>query len=105
MTNTGSDATPLTAPPSTAQEVIQQQTSTQDYVVLRWAVIGLLAAIVISLVGVLVLAYEGIPTPDGIIAIGSAGVGALATMLVRPPLFPVAPTRQPPPPTGDRRAA
>lgn len=80
--------TPETA---TATEVIRQQVSSQDYVVLRFAVIGLMLAIIVSLLGVVFLAWQGKELPDGIVAIGSASVGALATMLVRPPLFPEPP--------------
>jgi uncharacterized integral membrane protein len=82
--------TPETA---TATEVIRQQVSSQDYVVLRFAVIGLMLAILVSLIGVVFLAWAERELPDGIVAIGSASVGALATMLVRPPLFPPEPTR------------
>ena len=90
----------LLAPPlSSSQDVIQQQTSAQDYVVLRFAVLGLILAVAVALAGVLVLAYSDKKTPEGVLAIGSAAVGALSTMLVRPPLFP--PARAPMP--GDRR--
>lgn len=73
---------------ATATEVIRQQVSSQDYVVLRFAVVGLMLAILVSLLGVIFLAWQERELPDGIVAIGSASVGALATMLVRPPLFP-----------------
>lgn len=100
--NTGGPA--LQAPPSTSQEVIQQQTSAQDYVVLRFAVLGLLAAVVVSLLGVLILAATDKPSPEGVLAIGSAAVGALSTMLVRPPLFPPGrANQQGGPQPGDRR--
>jgi uncharacterized integral membrane protein len=70
------------APPG---EVIRQQATAQDYVVLRLAVVGLILAIVLALVGTVTLAWYDKAVPDGVIALGSAGVGALATMLVRPP--------------------
>lgn len=70
----------LTDPSS--EQVIQRQSTSQDYTVLRYAVIGLMLAMTISLVGVILLSWKGIPTPDGIVAIGSAAVGALATMLI-----------------------
>lgn len=66
-------------------EVIRQQATSQDYVVLRMAVIGLILATIVALVGTCVLTWFEKAAPDGIVAIGSAGVGALATMLVRPP--------------------
>lgn len=72
----------LTEPSS--EQVLQRQTTSQDYVVLRYAVIGLILALIISMVGVIYLAWKGIAAPDGIIAIGSAAVGSLATMLIRP---------------------
>lgn len=78
----------LSPPLSSPAEVIQQQTSAQDYVVLRFAVLGLLLAVAVSLGGVLLLAWSNKNVPEGILAIGSAAVGALSTMLVRPPLFP-----------------
>lgn len=74
--------TPETAAP---HEVIQQQASSQDYFILRIAVIGLIFAVIIALIAVSILAWFEKPLPDGVLAIGSAGVGALATMLVRPP--------------------
>lgn len=79
-------------------EVIRQQATSQDYVVLRLAVVGLIIATVFALVGTVLLSWFGKAAPDGVVAIGSAGVGALATMLVRPP--------QPPAVTNviDRRA-
>lgn len=86
---------PASAAPS---EVIRQQATSADYVVLRLAVVGLIIATVFALVGTVLLSWYGKAAPDGVVAIGSAGVGALATMLVRPP--------QPPAVTNviDRRA-
>lgn len=90
----------LTPPPTApASEVIRQQATAQDYVVLRLAVAGLILATIIALVGTVLLSWYDKSVPDGVIALGSAGVGALATMLVRPP--------SPPAVTNiiDRRAA
>jgi hypothetical protein len=79
----------LTPPPTASPtEVIRQQATSQDYVVLRMAVIGLIMATIVALVGTCVLTWFEKAAPDGIVAIGSAGVGALATMLVRPPQTP-----------------
>lgn len=75
----------LPAPNASPTEVIRQQATSQDYVVLRLAVIGLIIATAFSLGGTILLSWYGKASPDGVIAIGSAGVGALATMLVRPP--------------------
>ncbi len=78
-------AEPLKAEDGVAspQEVIHQQAVSQDYVVLRFAVLGLIVALAISLVGAIVLTYAGHEIPEGIVAIGSACVGAVSTMLVR----------------------
>lgn len=76
----------LTGP--TSEQVIQRQTTNQDYVVLRYAVLGLVIAIAATILGVIFLGYQEKPVPDGVVAMGSAAVGALATMLVRPPLYP-----------------
>lgn len=76
----------LTPPPTAAPaEVIRQQVAAADYVVLRMAVIGLIIATIVALIGTVVLTWFDKSAPDGVVAIGSAGVGALATMLVRPP--------------------
>jgi uncharacterized integral membrane protein len=77
----------ILVPPATASpgEVIRQQATSQDYVVLRLAVVGLIIATVFALAGTVLLSWYGKAAPDGVVAIGSAGVGALATMLVRPP--------------------
>lgn len=85
------DMTKLTVTPdtATAREVINQQVTTMDYLVLRYAVIGLIAAIILSILGTLILSVVGSNVPDnvttGLFGMGGAAVGALATMLVRPP--------------------
>ena len=71
--------------PVTLQEETKRQVLGEDYLVLRWAVAGLILAIFVSLMGVILLSWNGTTLPDGVIAIGSTAVGALATMLVRPP--------------------
>lgn len=68
---------------ATPHEVIRQQAVSQDFVVLRFAVLGLIVALAIALIGTVVLTYSDREIPEGIIAIGSACVGALSTMLVR----------------------
>lgn len=87
---TNSEPTPdpqtlLPPPTASATEVIRQQATSADYVVLRLAVVGLIVATVFALAGTILLSWYGKAAPDGVVAIGSAGVGALATMLVRPP--------------------
>lgn len=78
---------PSTPPPPlpALQEETRRQVVGEDYLVLRWAVAGLILAIFVSLMGVITLTWTGATLPDGVIAIGSTAVGALATMLVRPP--------------------
>ena len=80
-------ATPLKTEDGAASptEVIRQQAVTQDFTVLRFAVLGLIVALTIALAGSIVLTYGEKEIPEGIIAIGSACVGALSTMLVRAP--------------------
>ena len=76
----------LTPPPTAApSEVIRQQATSQDYVVLRLAVVGLIAVALVALAGTVVLTWFDKAVPDGIMNIGAAGAGALATMLARPP--------------------
>lgn len=89
MTDEPIDPQVLIPPPSVAPaDVIRQQATAQDYVVLRLAVAGLILATAIALMGTIALLWTGRDAPDGVVAIGSAGVGALATMLVRPPTPP-----------------
>lgn len=88
VTVTPDPQTLIAAKDAAPADVIRQQATSQDYLVLRWAVFGLILATTISLVGSLLLLWAGKTAPDGVVAIGSAGVGALATMLVRPPTPP-----------------
>lgn len=50
---------------------------------LALAVWGLIVVAVCSVVATAVLAYASRPTPDAVIGVGSAAVGALATLLAR----------------------
>ena len=54
-----------------------------DFVVLRLAVTGLILMGLVAVAGSLVLNAWDKTVPDGIIAMGSAAIGALSTMLVR----------------------
>jgi hypothetical protein len=75
----------LVAPEVAApKEVIQQQVVSQDYLVLRVAVYGLIVAIILSIISVVGMAWLSKDVPEGIIAMGATATGALATMLVRP---------------------
>lgn len=69
------------APPT---EVTKRVQSDQDFVVLRLATgaLGVLAILVVVMMGFLSLQERTLP--DGVMAIGSAAVGALSTLLVRP---------------------
>lgn len=89
MSDTNLNAkTELSLTDPTSEQVIQRQSTNQDYIVLRYAVVGLVLAIAITLLGVIFLSHQEKSIPDGVVAMGSAAVGALATMLVRPPLYP-----------------
>lgn len=77
---TNGDPMPVEASP---QEVIRHTAVSQDYTVLRFAVLGLIVSNVLALLGVVVLSVMERDVPEGVIAIGSASVGALSTMLVR----------------------
>ena len=88
MTNGDPTPTPtqlLTSDAADPKDVIVQQRVAQDYGVLRLAVFGLLLALVGVVIGAILLTYAGKELPSAIVALGSAAVGALATMLVRPP--------------------
>lgn len=78
----------IPAPAAPPAEVIRQQQVVSDYTILRLAVLGLIVATVLALLGAVFLLTQERTVPDGIIAIGSSAVGALATMLVRPPAPP-----------------
>lgn len=84
----------IAAPAAPPAEVIRQQQVVSDYTILRLAVLGLIVATVIALFGAVFLLWSGQNVPDGIIAIGSSSVGALATMLVRPVSPPPSPIIQ-----------
>lgn len=71
--------------PAKAQEVLVQQTVNGDYLILKYAVIGLILIANLTMIGSIFLAIQNTSVPEGILAIGSASVGALSTMLVRPP--------------------
>lgn len=74
---------------STPAEVIQQQTSVQDYVILRYSVIGLIMIALVAIIGSLFLIQQNKGMQDGItaiIALGGVAVGGLSTLLVRTPL-------------------
>lgn len=72
-------------PAVTASDVTKQQSVAQDFAVLRFAVVGLIVTAVLALLGVIYLTDGGKEVPEGVIAIGSACVGALSTLLVRAP--------------------
>lgn len=85
--------TPILPPPTStsAADVIHQQAAIQDYVILRYAVIGLIMIALVSIVGSLFLIrqykQEVSAGVSAIIALGGAAVGGLSTMLVRPPVY------------------
>jgi hypothetical protein len=69
-------------PQPAVEPVPDQQT---DPLLYRLVVGGLVAAILLVVVGVFVLAFYQRPIPDGMIAIGSAAVGGLVGLLVPSP--------------------
>lgn len=82
---TTSSAQTLIAEKAQPSDVIQQQATNQDYIVLRVAVYGLIIIALLAGAGVVFLSFANKDIPEGILALGSTSVGALATMLVRPP--------------------
>jgi hypothetical protein len=58
----------------------------QDVWVYRIVVVALALAVMASLVGAIILAIEGRPTPELLVALGSAAVGGLAGLLAPSPL-------------------
>jgi len=57
-----------------------------DVWVYRMVVAALGLAVLASLIGAIVLAMDGHPTPESLIALGSAAVGGLAGLLAPSPL-------------------
>jgi len=58
----------------------------QDIWVYRMVVAALGLAVLASLIGAIMLATQGRPTPELLIALGSAAVGGLAGLLAPSPL-------------------
>lgn len=52
-----------------------------DWSVLRLATIGLIIVVVMVIISATLLLWDGNALPDGVIALGSAAVGALATLM------------------------
>lgn len=76
--------------PVITPEVIVQQVSNQDYVILRLAVSGLTATLLVVIIGTIILAYQTKELPEGLVAFGGMIAGGLITMLAaRVPLNPV----------------
>ena len=80
---TGGAPAQLTAPSADAGEVIRQQAMQQDFGVLRLVVAAIGIALIAAIVGIVFLVWSNKELPEGLVAIGSGAVGALATMLVR----------------------
>lgn len=59
---------------------------TRDKWTYRIVVLALGSAVIIAMLGLILLAWKGVPSvPDGLVAIGSAAVGALAGLLAPSP--------------------
>lgn len=59
---------------------------TTDKWTYRIVVLSLGSAVLIGMIGLIILSWKGVQSvPDGLVAIGSAAVGALAGLLAPPP--------------------
>ena len=72
--------------PATALKQLAAAGPVPDTWIYRIVVLSLGAAVLITLVSASILAGIGKPIPEGIIAIGSAGAGALAGLLAPSPV-------------------
>jgi hypothetical protein len=71
-----------TAKPTAVEPVPDQQT---DPVLYRLLIAGLVAAVLITIAGIIALAVLQRPVPEGLVAIGSACAGGLVGLLVPAP--------------------
>lgn len=73
--------------PHSAEEAINQLTALQtDRWIYRIVVLSLGFCVLSAMIGLIVLSLRGVATvPDGLVAIGSAAVGALAGLLAPAP--------------------
>jgi hypothetical protein len=80
-------AAALAQDPQAAEEAITRLTALQtDRWIYRIVVLALGFGVLTAIIGLIILSWKGIATvPDGIVAIGSAAVGALAGLLAPAP--------------------
>jgi uncharacterized membrane protein YjjP (DUF1212 family) len=80
-------AAALAQNPKSAEEAITRLTALQtDRWIYRIVVLALGFGVLAALIGLIALSWKGVATvPDGIVAIGSAAVGALAGLLAPAP--------------------
>jgi uncharacterized membrane protein YjjP (DUF1212 family) len=73
--------------PQSAEEAITRLTALQtDKWIYRFVVLALGFGVLSAMIGLIILSWKGVATvPDGIVAIGSAAVGALAGLLAPAP--------------------
>jgi uncharacterized membrane protein YjjP (DUF1212 family) len=73
--------------PQAAEEAITRLTALQtDKWIYRIVVLALGFGVLSAMIGLIILSWKGVATvPDGIVAIGSAAVGALAGLLAPAP--------------------
>jgi uncharacterized membrane protein YjjP (DUF1212 family) len=73
--------------PQSAEEAITRLTALQtDKWIYRIVVLALGFGVLSAMIGLIILSWKGVATvPDGIVAIGSAAVGALAGLLAPAP--------------------
>lgn len=80
-------AAALAQDPQTAERAITQLTALQtDRWIYRIVVLALGFGVLSAMIGLIILSLNGVaPVPDGLVAIGSAAVGALAGLLAPAP--------------------
>ena len=77
---------PAHQPPVATMAMNQPPNSAQDPLLYRILVAGLVAAVLITIVGLIGLAIASRPAPEGLVAIGSMCVGGLVGLLVPSPV-------------------
>jgi hypothetical protein len=80
-------AAALAQNPESAERAITRLTALQtDRWIYRIVVLALGFAVLSAMIGLIILSWKGVTTvPDGLVAIGSAAVGALAGLLAPAP--------------------
>jgi hypothetical protein len=66
---------------------MKEQKQERDILLFRIVVIALGLCVLSSLVGAIILAVNGLDTPELLVALGSAAIGGLAGLLAPSPLY------------------